>query len=102
MEPHLLKNVKFSFALCCCYKREKEEEQDAWNDGICHHHVCWSPVFLAEMMNEFLGLLCLCAQLLLYLLNHLHPQVFSLLLVLSPIPCPQVKFWEVLARVKLK
>jgi len=41
----------------------------------------WTPACQREVVKEFLVLLCLCAQLLLYLLNclYLNPQVLSLL-----------------------
>ena len=81
-------------------KLEKKEGGDVRSGGVCLPKplLCvmepcfpgdgWTPACRWEAVNQFLGLLCLRVQLLLYPLNclYLNPQVFSLLpLQFSPL-----------------
>lgn len=76
----------------------QKEEGDIWSDGLClpkapvmepgFHERGWTPACPWGARNEFLVLLCLYVQLLLFLLSHLclSPAVFSLLPFKFPLP----------------
>ena len=90
------RDIPYHMTSCSAYRAggRRRKGGDIWSDGICLPksplrvtEPCfpgdgWAPACRWEVVNEFLVLLCLRAQLFLYLLNclYLSPRVFSLLL----------------------